>query len=342
MELPEIQPLKIQRYAKILSLGKGLPENVLTNQDIIDRYQIRATDRAVKYSLGIEERRWAKPEDTVEDLMKKAVQDCLDKAQIPFEKIDRILVARLVGDYNLPPSSIGILHKMASQKGIPAFDITSACSGFLHAMDLAIRYIDSGDDLVLVVGGGITTRAIQDWNVIDTKTIFSFGDALVAMLLGCDDQKHFFASYILTNSLLYDTALIPLGSSLLKNNNKDISWDMFNMRISDPKGIAASTIEYTKAIAEKLLRETGLSIEEISYFITSDQSSLLWEAQCAAIGIPKEKSMSLFHQYGNTIAAMPILNLNGLVESGKLQRDQWVMLMAHGAGASSAGMILKY
>lgn len=342
IRFPEIRPLNIERYAKVISTGIGLPDRVVTNQDIIDTYDITATDRAVEFSLGIKERRWVYMDQKLEELMAKAVSHCLDRVGVGIDRIDRVIYSRLLGDYQVPASSIGCLRKLGARSGIPAYDMSCACSGFMHAMDLAIRYIDSGDDYVLVIGGGITSKGIQTWRHPNPKTIFLFGDAVVAMLIGQSDVKHFLSSYIVTNNLLYDNAFIPFGTSLLKDEVKDIDFGIFNMNVVNGNLIHESAVEYSKIIVDKLLSETKISLDEIDCFITSDQSTRIWEAQLKALRIPLEKSLSLFYKYGNTVAAMSPLILDELIWSGRIKRGDLVMMLAHGAGASSGGMIFRY
>lgn len=342
IQFPDIKPLNIDRYARIIATGVGLPEKVVTNQDIIDWYNIIATDRAVEYSLGIKERRWVEVGQKLEDLMAKAINHCLEQAGMVIDQVNRIIYTRLFGDFQVPAASVGVLGKLGANIGIPAFDISSACSGFMHAMDLAIRYIASGDEYVLVIGGGITSTGIQTWKKPNPKTVFLFGDAVVAMLLGPSETKHFLASYIITNHKLYDNALVPCGTNLLRGDRQDLDYDIFNMKIADGKLIQQSSVDYAKVIAGKLLAATGLSLADIDCFVTSDQSTRIWEAQLNALEIPFEKSLSSFYKYGNTVAAMSPLNLNELIQTGRLKRGHLVMMMAHGAGASSGGMIFQY
>ena len=342
IRFPEIRPLNVDRYARIVSTGVGLPKAVVTNQEIIDEYKILATDRAVQYSLGIKERRWSGFDEKVEDLMLEAVKQCLERANINIEMVDRVIFTKLFGDFQVPATSIGLLRKFNAQKGIPAFDICSACSGFIHAMDLAIRYIATGDDYVLILGGSVIAKCVRLWKNPDPKTVFLFGDAIVAMLLGYSEVKSFLASYLLTNHTLYDNAKVNFGTEFLRKNMKNLDPSIFYMRIADGNVVFNSAAKYSKIIADKLLNETGLSIEDIDFFVTSDQSEKIWEAQLKELNIPKEKSLSLFHKYGNTVAAISPLNLNELIVSGRLKRGDIVMMQAHGAGASSGGMIFKF
>jgi len=342
VRFPEIRHLNIDRYAKIISTGIGLPNDVVTNQDIIDEYNIIATDRAVQYSLGIKERRWSNFGEKVEDLMMRAVSQCLERAGIDIDKIDRVIYTKLFGDYQVPATSIGLLKKLNAKKGIPAFDICSACSGFMHAMDLAIRYIATGDDYVLILGGSVMAKCSRLWRKPDPKTVFLFGDAIVAMLLGPSEVKSFMASYLLTNHSLYDNAKITFGTEFLRSDMRDLEPNVFFMRIADGNIVFNSSAKYAKIIADKLLNETGLSLDDIDYFVTSDQSTKIWEAQLKELGIAKEKSNSMFYKYGNTVGAMSPLNLDDLIVSGRLKRGDIVMMQAHGAGASSGGMIFRY
>jgi 3-oxoacyl-[acyl-carrier-protein] synthase-3 len=336
------RPIPKDTILAYLSMFKGLPENIVTNQDIIDEYGIIATDRAVEYALGIKERRWTNLDEKLEDLMERAVSQCLDRANMGIDQVDRIIYTKLFGDYQVPASSISVLKKLGAKIGIPAFDITSACSGFMHAMDLAMRYIASGDDYVIIIGGSVSGKATSFWGKPEPKTVFLFGDAIAAMLLGYSDIKHILSSYIFTNSLLYDNAFVKCGTNFLHEGMSGLDPSTFFMKIADGNVVFQSSAEYSKIVADKLLADTGNSIDDIDYFITSDQSTKIWEAQLKELGIPKEKSLSQYYKYGNTVAAMSPLNLDALIQSGRLKRGNLVMMQAHGAGASSGGMLFRY
>jgi 3-oxoacyl-[acyl-carrier-protein] synthase-3 len=341
LNYPTASKLNINRFAKILSTAVYLPDNIVTNQDIIDRYDLIATDRAVQHSIGIKERRFAEEEQTASDLLYEVAKDCLQKANIDPQKLDRVIYTKLLGDKISPATSIKVLQKLGITNGIPAFDISAACSGFVHLMDMAIRYIDSGEDYVLILGGDISTRLYSSKNKKDTRTIFLNGDAVVAMLLGPSPKEHFSASYLYTDNTYFEYSYIPFGTELL-NNSLDFNNEIFNMQMPDGMVVHNSVVDSAEIVANKLLEQTNISLDEIDIFATCDQTTFTWKAQLDRLKIPDSKSVSLFEKCGNTVAAMSIINLNELINTGRLVRGMKVMFMAHGAGASGGGLIFEY
>jgi 3-oxoacyl-[acyl-carrier-protein] synthase III len=338
---PQGRPLNINRYAKIISTGAALPEKVVTNQNIIDEFDLIASDRAVQFSIGIKERRQASSSITVSEYLYEAAKHCIDKSGIDPEKIDRIFYSRLFGDHAIPATSLRVLERLGLRRGIPCTDIAAACSGFMHSIELAISSINAGDDYVLVLGGEKVSISKQVAVAKDTRTIFLNGDGFAAMLLGHSNEQHFKCSYFYTDSDLSDLAYIPFGTELL-NKTHNFNNEIFNLAMPDGQKIHKSVLDSCKIISSRLFELSGLTINDIDFVITSDQTHLVWKDQIKMLGISEEMSVSCFHKYGNTVAAMTPLNLNEAIEKGKLKRGMTLLMMAHGAGASGGGFILTY
>jgi len=337
----DCRPLGITRYARVLSTSVCVPDQVVTNDDIIQRYDLIATDRAVQHAIGIQQRRYADSDTLVSDLLYGAAKECLERAEVEAEQLDRVIYTKLLGDQIVPATSIKVLQKLGVRRGIPAFDILAACSGFVHLMDMAIRYIDSGDDYVLILGGDICSRLANTKSRKDTRTIFLQGDATVGMLLGVSQTQHFLASYLYTDNTYFDYSYIPFGTEML-NKDKAFDDEMFNMQMPDGMVVHESVVDSCALVTERLLKEAGVDLENVDAFITSDQTTLTWEAQLQRLNVPKEKSASMFSRRGNTVAALSPSNLHEMIETGRLQRGMLVLFMAHGAGASGGGLIFKY
>ena len=338
---PKAQKLRLRRHAQIVSTGAGIPDEVVTNQDLIDELDLIASDRAVQFSIGIRERRRAPFEVDPSVYLERAARECLDRAGVDIEKVDRIIYAKLFGDHLVPATALRLLERLGAQKGIPAMDISAACSGVMHAIDLALSYINTGDEYVLVLGGDRTTLGKEAAITKDTRTVFLNGDGFAAVLLGRSSEPKFHAKYFYTDSDLSDFAYIPFGTELL-NKTHQFGRSMLAMAMPDGQQIYRSVLDSCRIISRNLLSVTGLEISDIDFFITSDQTRLVWQEQLKLLGIPEEKSVSCFEKYGNTVAAMTPLNLHEAITTGALRRGMTVMMMGHGAGASGGGFVFTY
>src|SRR5439155_6491519 len=76
----------------ILGLGHYRPANVITNHDLIAR-GVNTDDEWIKTRVGIAERRWADPDETVVDLGEQAGSKAIASSGVSPEDIDLVLVA---------------------------------------------------------------------------------------------------------------------------------------------------------------------------------------------------------------------------------------------------------
>jgi 3-oxoacyl-[acyl-carrier-protein] synthase-3 len=333
--------LLARKHARILSTGAGVPEEVISNQALIDELELVATDRAVQFSIGIKERRRARFDVSSSYYLEQAAKQCIERAEVSPEKIDRIIYARLFGDHAIPSTALRVLERLGIRRGIPVMDISAACSGVMHGIELALSYINSGDNYVLVLGGD---RAAMNKRVAvkkDTRTVFLNGDGFAGVLLGPASKPHFLARYFYTDSDLSDFAYIPFGTEILNKSFK-FGPEMLALTMPDGKSIHLSVLDSCRLITNELLKLSGLTLNDIDFVITSDQTHLVWQEQLKVLGIPESKSISCFHKYGNTVAAMVPLNLNEAIITGGIRPGMKVLLMGHGAGASGGGFIFQY
>ncbi len=341
LEYPQAKGLGYKRYGQLLGTGAGMPSQVVSNQDLIERFNLIATDRAIQFSIGIKERRNVEKGWPSSRYLHQAVEQCLANANLPPEKLDRIIYARLTGDHAIPATSLRVLERLGVRTGIPVMDISVACSGFLHGTELALSCIDSGDDHVLVLGGDRSSINKEANVTIDSRTVFLNGDGFVAALYGRSSAPKFVAKYFYTDSSIGDYAYIPFGTELMKDPMAS-SENAFTLAMPNGAHIHQSIIDSAQIIAGRLLDISGLHWQDIDFFITSDQTALAWKAQLDALGIPEHQSCSCFYKYGNTVAAMVPLNLHEAISTGKLRKGMRVMMMGHGAGASGGGFVFTY
>ena len=92
----------LQRAA-ITSVGRFLPERVMTNADI--EKMVDTNDEWIKSRTGIEERRIAEPGTPTSELCLGAARQCLELRGVSAEEIDLIIVATITPDMVFPATA---------------------------------------------------------------------------------------------------------------------------------------------------------------------------------------------------------------------------------------------
>jgi 3-oxoacyl-[acyl-carrier-protein] synthase-3 len=193
---PEYKKRNIKNYCKIIATASYFPEKEVSNQEIIDANQIPVTDVVIRKTLGVEKRRVADEGVADSDLLVRAAERCLAKANISPEQLSKLLVTKFLGDRILPMTASMVQRKLNSRVAFHAVDIEGGINSFLHASDLATRYISTTKDneqYILILSGGIHVAPISK---TDPRLAFLFGDGAAAILLAVADAPHFLASYI--------------------------------------------------------------------------------------------------------------------------------------------------
>ena len=161
---------------QILGTGAYVPEKIITNDDLSQ--MVETSDEWIRQRVGISERRISVNESAAE-MGAKAAQAALEQAGVPAEEIDLIICATVSSD-TACPSAASYIQKAIGAK-CPAFDVNSACSGFLFALDIAAAFIQRGGIRHALVLGGERMSRMLNWS--DRSTCIIFGDGAGAAVV---------------------------------------------------------------------------------------------------------------------------------------------------------------
>ena len=162
---------------RILGTGSYLPDNIVTNDDLTNL--VDTSDQWIVQRVGVRERRIS-IDETASDMAVKAAKSALESAKLSGEDIDLIICATISSE-TLCPTVSGIVQKEIGAI-CPAFDISSACSGFLFALDTAVSYMARGNFNHILVIGAERLSKLVDWK--DRGTCVIFGDGAGAFVIG--------------------------------------------------------------------------------------------------------------------------------------------------------------
>ena len=167
------------RGAAIESLGTALPVDAVSSGTIAERLGVK--DGWIESRTGIGERRVAADGESLTGLAVDAGREALERANVDPAELDLVIVATFTQDELLPNAAPLVAHALGATRA-GAFDVGSACTGFLTALSLATAQVESGRaERVLVIGADVATRFVDPR---DRGTAPLFGDGAGAVVVG--------------------------------------------------------------------------------------------------------------------------------------------------------------
>jgi 3-oxoacyl-[acyl-carrier-protein] synthase-3 len=336
----------IHRHCRIRSTASYFPERTVDNQAIIDASALPVTDTVVRKSLGAERRRIADSGVTDADLLVVTARRCLERAGLEPDQLTKILVTKFVGDRILPMTASLVQRKLNCRTAMHAVDIEGGTNSFLTSIDLAIRYISTTDNArqyILILSGGINNLPVSK---TDPRLAFLFGDGAAGVLLESAPEAHFLASYAYTNHAYFAAAGTrrmkmdaEVSANLYEEGDVSILYDLYQM--GNWKETADFYLQAAQVTRDRLLEESGLSMADIDWVLVTENNKRLRDMTLESLGIPQERSLSVFAEYGNTQSAMLPILIDLAFSENHLQTGMHVMLISHGEGASGGGIIYR-
>lgn len=323
---------------QISGLGSFIPPKVLTNFDL--EKMVDTNDEWIRTRTGISERHIAEKGQKASDLGTEAALEALKSANLTAADIDLIIVATITPDMFFPSTACNIQHRLGAKCG--AFDMAAACSGFPYALGVAEGFIRSGMYKHILVVGSEVLSGFIDWK--DRSTCVLFGDGAGAAVVSRReklDQYGVIASHLGSDGGQADLLKIPAGGSAFPPSVETINQGMhfLKMQGSEVFKIAVRTMELA---VKKVLSEVGLGIEDIDCLIPHQANMRILQAVGERLQLPEEKLFTNVEKYGNMSSASTAVAFCEAVKSGRIKKDDIIVLVAFGGGLTWASTVIRW
>ena len=315
---------------KIIGTGSYAPDNIVTN-DMLSQ-MVDTSDEWITRRVGVKERRISTGETTA-DMAIEAAKRAIENSGIDPSELD-LIIAASVSSESACPTVAGYVQQ-AIGANCPAFDINSACSGFLFALETADAFISKGGiSKALVIGAERISRII-DWT--DRSTCVIFGDGAGAAILESADG-HYLSSKLMT-SAGDDVIDIPshIGSSPFFKKESKAPFIMMQGQETFKFAVNALTGD-----SLEVLEKAGLTADDVKYFVPHQANMRIISFAAKKLGVDMEKFCVNLDRYGNTSSASIPMMLDELNREGKLNRGDIIVLSAFGGGLSSAACVIQW
>jgi 3-oxoacyl-[acyl-carrier-protein] synthase-3 len=331
--------------SRIIGLGKYVPDNVVTNDDLSK--MMDTNDEWIQERTGIKERRWIKEgtDDTSAVMGAKAARIAIERAGLTKDDIDFIVFATLSPDYYFPGCGVQI-QDMLDMKTIGALDIRNQCSGFIYAISVADQFIKTGMyKNVLVIGAEYHSNGLDKTTRGRAVTVI-FGDGAGAAVLTReeDNTKGVLSTHLYSEGKYADKLIVASPSiahwvpEILESNGEDLSYFPY---MDGTFVFKHAVVRFSEAIIAGL-KANNLKKEDIDMLIPHQANLRIAQFIQEKFALRDDQVFNNIMKYGNTTAASVIIALTEAWEEGKIKEGDNVVLAAFGSGFTWGSAIIKW
>lgn len=318
---------------KIVGTGGYLPRKILSNLDL--EKMVETSDEWIQQRVGISNRHIASSDETTAFMATEAAKRALDMAGLDPAEIDMILVATSTPDQMMPSTACSVQASLGCDKAF-AFDLASACSGFVYGMSVVQQYFTAGTVKNVLLIGSERNSCLVDWS--DRSTCVLFGDGAGAAVFTAHPEDGILATRLHSDgralSQLYTTEHFPkdgLQNCITKPN--------FYMEGSK---VFKAAVNMLGQVAVQTLADLGMTQADIDWLVPHQANKRIIMATAKKFNIPESKVILTLADQGNTSAASVPLALDTAIRDGRIKPGDILLLEAFGAGYSWGASIVKY
>lgn len=331
--------------SKIIGLGKYVPDNVVTNDDLSKLMD--TNDEWIQERTGIKERRWIKDgsEDTSAVMGAKAARIAIERAGLTKDDIDFIVFATLSPDYYFPGCGVQI-QDMLDMPTIGALDVRNQCSGFIYAISVADQFIKTGMyKNILVIGAEYHSNGL-DKSTRGRGVTVIFGDGAGAAVLSReeDNSKGILSTHLHSEGKYADKLIVASPSiahwvpEIIAGGEEDLSYFPY---MDGTFVFKNAVVRFSEVIMEGL-SQNGLQREDIDMLIPHQANLRIAQFIQKKFSLSDDQVFNNIMKYGNTTAASVVIALTEAWEEGKIKEGDNVVLAAFGSGFTWGSVIMKW
>ncbi len=285
---------------------------------------------------GIVARRWWDEGVQPSQVAASAGELAIARAGIDRSRIGLVVSTSVCRDY-IEPSVACLVHgNLGLAPTCLNFDIGNACLAFITGMNMAAAMIERHDiDYALVVDGEgsrfVASKTIErlrdpacDQEMFrDSFATLTLGSGAAAMVLGRADAHPEGHRYL-------------GGVSLAASEHNRLCLGQVDSMRTDTKKLLVAGLWLAKATWEKARLEMGWHPEALDELVLHQVSKVHTEQLCALLGLPMEKALKIYPEFGNIGPASVPIALSKAVEAGRVSSGARVALMGIGSGLNVA------
>ena len=308
--------------AAAVAVGISLPDRIVANAEIAAR--IGVDDAWIERRTGIRHRRIAAPGERLDAHAAQAARRALEAAGVDPAAVDLVLVATTTAD-ELMPNAAPLVAAAIGAGRAGAFDIGSACTGFLAALSVGTAQIEAGRARCVVVIGADHMSRITDPTDRATAAVFADGAGAVVLEAAASGR----------------IGPIVLGSDGSGAEHIRVERDPALIRMRGHETFREAVARLAES-TQQAARAAEVGLDEIDLFVYHQANGRILSAVAERLGLGADRVVDCIGEHGNTSAATLPLALAASQRDGRLTPGARVLLGAFGAGFTWGATVLRW
>ena len=301
----------------------AVPGRLVANREIADRLGV--DEEWIAKRTGTSVRPWAGDGERLADLAARAAAEALERAGVAAGELDLVLVATSSPD-EICPNTAPLVAGLIGADRAGAFDVGSACTGWLAALGMACGQIESGRaGHALVIGADFMSRFL-DFSDRDTAPLFAdgAGAAVVSRVHGGAEG---------------------MGPILLRSDASGAAWIRLERggRISmQGQETFRAAVSRLAEVTEEALAGAGVDVGQVDLFVYHQANSRIIRAVGQRLDLPSERVLDYVDRFANSSTATLPIALAVAESEGRLKAGQTVLLASFGGGFTWGATVLQW
>lgn len=323
--------------ARIAGTGLYAPGRPIDNAELVALTGIELDAGRLESKIGIKRRHLARLgglDETTADFAEKAGLAAIADAGIDPMDIGLFVVATDTPEYISPATGIILQGRIqGSEREAMAFDVSSSCAGFVTALDLAARRVETDPTLryALVVGVYDMPAYFRPGDAFGYSIFADGAGAVLLERTDGSDGRGFVDGVFRADGTQWNFVGVYAGGTRRPVTKEILDTDAWGLELVQ-KLPGDRNVKLWPPLVQRMIEKAGWTQGRVDHYIFTQINLSVIKQVMEILGEPMEKTTTIMGDYGYTGSGCVPMALHTAIKQGRVKKGDAVVLVASGAG----------
>lgn len=312
----------------INALGHYIPEQRVSNDYFLNVNGL--TEEWIFTRTGIKTRSKAAAHENTNTMSVEAVKNAIKNLPYDISEVD-LIIGATYSPFDTVSTHAHIVQKTFKIENAQAISVSSACSSFINAVEIAQGYfaMNKASKALIIATEHNTAYS----NESDEKSGHLWGDGAAAVFISKEPiQKN-------------EGEIIDVLTRGLANVGKGVEAVYLHptnggLMMPYGKDVFTHACKFMTDALEEITKRNEINLESLNYIIPHQANMRIIKHIAHQLNFDEEKIITNIEELGNTGCASTLIALSQNIE--KIKRDDLVGFTVFGGGYSSGSMLVQF